>query len=111
MALITGRQLISLRLQEMPALDQLFTTVENYPNMTMEYLLVSFVGLSVCIAPPSRVSLRSALLATRGPGRSRADRFRHHPFVTVQFSNETDYPLAAPFSSRRLARLCAMFTP
>ena len=52
MARITGRQLISLRLQEMPALDQLFTTVENYPNMTMEYLLVSFVGLSVCIAPP-----------------------------------------------------------
>ena len=40
MALVTGRQLISLRLQEMPALDQLFTTVENYPNMTMEYLYV-----------------------------------------------------------------------
>ena len=52
MALVTGRQLISLRLQEMPALDQLFTTVENYPNMTMEYLLVSFVGLSLCIAHP-----------------------------------------------------------
>ncbi|TBU24649.1 hypothetical protein BD311DRAFT_552860 [Dichomitus squalens] len=30
--------------EEMPALDQLFSTVENYPNMTMEYLLFSKIG-------------------------------------------------------------------
>lgn len=30
--------------EEMPALDQLFSTVENYSNMTMEYLLFSKIG-------------------------------------------------------------------
>ncbi|KAI0708924.1 hypothetical protein C8T65DRAFT_203956 [Cerioporus squamosus] len=30
--------------EEMPQLDQLFSTVENYPNMTMEYLLFSKIG-------------------------------------------------------------------
>ena len=30
-----------MTLQDMPGLDRLFSTVENYPNMTLQYLTVS----------------------------------------------------------------------
>ncbi|TFK92545.1 hypothetical protein K466DRAFT_581779 [Polyporus arcularius HHB13444] len=30
--------------EEMPAMDELFSTLENYPNMTMQYLLFSKIG-------------------------------------------------------------------
>ncbi len=38
----------------MPSLDQLFTLVETYDNMTIEYLTVSFAPLSPlsCHFPP-----------------------------------------------------------
>ncbi|RPD58669.1 hypothetical protein L227DRAFT_504863 [Lentinus tigrinus ALCF2SS1-6] len=44
--------------EEIPALDQLFSTVENYPHMTMEYLLFSKIGKvmrHIYILPDDRV--------------------------------------------------------
>ena len=56
----------------MPALDELFTQVENYPTMTMDYLLVSLSasGSPTASKLPSCDPL--ALLAARGMTRSRA---------------------------------------
>ena len=61
----------SHNLQEMPAHDQLFSTIENYDNMTIGYLTVS-----LCLYPHHGAeSCQLALLATRGTPRSRAFRF------------------------------------
>lgn len=43
---------LSLFTQDVPALDTLFTTVESYDNMTIQYLTVSALVLSpVCWQP------------------------------------------------------------
>ncbi|KAG9018171.1 hypothetical protein FRB90_012015 [Tulasnella sp. 427] len=50
-AFLTGER---LRATDMPYLDQVFSTVENYPNMTIDYLQYSKIG---------KVVRRVALLA------------------------------------------------
>ena len=58
--------------QDMPALDELYTQVESYPKMTMEYLLVSVPAFDP--QTPSRygfppVLLRWQRVAGRVPAR------------------------------------------
>ncbi|KAI0807042.1 hypothetical protein C8Q74DRAFT_1225511 [Fomes fomentarius] len=59
----------------MPGLDELFSTVETYPNMTMDCLLVSVCSLISTYPRHPAPGPRRALLETRGMTHSRANRF------------------------------------